>query len=159
MIDPSLRCPCGRKLTERLLSYQECCLPYHQGQLASDPESLMRSRYSAFVLKQHQYLIDTHHPDHLNGLSVQILDEDNHTKWLGLSVAKSRVEQDCGLVEFQAWYQTEEGIDAIHERSSFVKQSGRWWYTQGQQFAPIYPGRNDPCICNSGKKFKQCCRG
>lgn len=119
----------------------------------------MRSRYSAFVLKQHQYLIDTHHPDHLNGLSVQTLDEDNHTQWLGLSVTKTHVEQNSGLVEFQAWYRTEEGIDAIHERSAFIKQSGRWWYTQGKQFAPKFPGRNDPCICHSGKKFKQCCRG
>ncbi|MCG9721167.1 YchJ family protein [Shewanella sp. Isolate7] len=157
MTNPSLPCPCGRSVKDKPLSYKECCEPYHLGSIPPDPESLMRSRYSAFVLKRHQYLIDTHHHDYLNGLSVQILDQENHTHWLALSVNKSSSEQNKGMVEFHAWYRAEDGLDAIHEISDFVKQDGRWWYTQGEQLLPKYPKRNDPCVCQSGKKFKQCC--
>ncbi|MCG9736734.1 YchJ family protein [Shewanella insulae] len=157
MIDPSQPCPCGKSTNERRLSYAQCCQPYHLGEVAPDPESLMRSRYSAFVLKCHQYLIDTHHPEFLNGLSVQLLDQENHTKWLGLSVDKTNSTQNAGVVEFHAWFQDMDELDAIHEISDFVKQDGRWYYTQGKQLTPKYPKRNDPCVCQSGKKFKQCC--
>lgn len=150
-------CPCGKQSENQPLSYNQCCEPYHLGARVPEPESLMRSRYSAFVLKCHQYLIDTHHPDYLNGLSVALLDKENHTRWLALSVENSHMTNDLGTVEFHAWYQSEDGLDAIHEISDFVKKDGHWFYTQGKQLAPNYPKRNDPCICKSGKKFKLCC--
>ncbi|MGN5267109.1 YchJ family metal-binding protein [Aeromonas dhakensis] len=46
----------------------------------------------------------------------------------------------------------------LHERSRFVRHQGRWVYTDGEQDpAPLRVGRNDPCPCGSGKKFKKCC--
>ncbi|QYJ87776.1 YchJ family protein [Shewanella mesophila] len=153
-------CPCGRQIATELtierVSYSDCCQPYHQGERAQTPEQLMRSRYSAFVLKIHDYLIETHDTRHLNGLTKAILDQDNHTNWLGLTINDSESNGCKGCVEFHAWYK-EDGIDAIHEISQFVKQDEKWLYTTGKQLKAVMPKRNDLCICNSGKKFKQCC--
>ena len=58
----SAPCPCGRGP-----AYSACCGRYHAGPLhlqAPDPESLMRSRYSAFVLDLRDYLLATWHPEH-----------------------------------------------------------------------------------------------
>lgn len=53
-------CPCcsGQR-------YRECCAPYHRGE-AEPPhaEALMRSRYSAFALREVGYLWKTLHPEH-----------------------------------------------------------------------------------------------
>ncbi|QYJ99907.1 YchJ family protein [Shewanella psychrotolerans] len=153
-------CPCGRQITTKSiierLSYENCCQPYHRGARPQTPELLMRSRYSAFVLKIHDYLIETHDSRYLNGLTTAILDQDNHTNWLGLTINNCDIEGNTSSVEFHAWY-NEGGIEAIHEISQFVKQGDRWLYTTGEQLKTVMPKRNDPCICNSGKKFKQCC--
>ncbi|WP_394201809.1 YchJ family protein [Shewanella waksmanii] len=151
-------CPCGRQQSGLRLSYQTCCQPFHTVQrVAADPETLMRSRYSAFVLKQHQYLIDTHHPKHLNGLTKADLDQQELTQWLGLQVINASNQTPIAQVTFQAWYLVDGHLDAIHEQSDFVFEDHRWWYTTGEQFQAVIPKRNMACICNSGKKFKQCC--
>ncbi|WP_350430977.1 YchJ family protein [Shewanella sp. H8] len=148
----SSQCPCGS-----LQTYVQCCEPYHLNYSVADtPERLMRSRYSAFVLRHFTYLILTHHPDYLQGLTEQQLAQGN-TQWLGLEVVSSKQQSDHAEVTFKAWFIDNKQIDAIYECSSFVKQQNRWFYTQGQQMTTRLPGRNDPCICNSGKKFKQCC--
>ncbi len=156
MTEQLTTCPCGQQAANQPLTYQACCQPYHLGELPQTPEQLMRSRYSAFVLKLHDYLIATHHPQYLNGLTKAILDQDNHTHWLGLSVNNSHMKADEGSVEFHAWY-NDNGLDAIHEISQFIRQNGRWFYTTGEQQPPVHPKRNEACVCNSGKKFKQCC--
>ncbi len=156
MNEPLTTCPCGQKADNQPLTYQTCCQPYHLGELPQIPEQLMRSRYSAFVLKLHDYLIATHHPQYLNGLTKTILDQDNRTHWLGLNVNQTQICGNKGTVEFHAWYDND-GLDAIHEVSRFIKEDGRWFYTTGEQLVPISPKRNEACICNSGKKFKQCC--
>lgn len=149
-------CPCGMQLEYHRLPYALCCQPYHEGKLAQTPEQLMRSRYSAFVLKKHDYLIATHAPSYLNGLTASMLDSDNHSHWLGLTINSSQISGERGCVEFHAWYH-QDGLDAIHEVSQFIKQDGVWRYTTGKQLKTQLPKRNDPCICHSGKKFKQCC--
>ncbi|WP_256870915.1 YchJ family protein [Shewanella sp. Scap07] len=153
-----LLCPCGQQQQGQRTPYTHCCEPYHLGHsLANNPETLMRSRYSAFVLQQHQYLIDTHHGDYLGGLTKQVLDGQEPTQWIGLQVISSANQQTKGSVTFQAWYLAEHGLDAIHEQSDFVFEQQRWWYTSGKQFKAVPPKRNMACVCHSGKKFKQCC--
>ncbi|MEZ5505160.1 MAG: YchJ family metal-binding protein [Gammaproteobacteria bacterium] len=44
----------------------------------------------------------------------------------------------------------------LHERSRFVKEDGRWFYLDGEMLPLPSPGRNDPCWCGSGQKFKKC---
>lgn len=147
-------CPCGRTLT-----YAQCCQPFHlKVNTANDVETLMRSRYCAFVLQHHQYLIDTHHPDYLNGLTIELLAQGaDDTEWLGLDVEESQNDLVEGTVTFKAWYINNNDIDAIYECSQFQKLNGMWYYTEGEQRAAELPKRNDKCVCYSGKKFKACC--
>jgi len=148
----STYCPCGSAV-----DYAQCCQPFHLNQAVADtPERLMRSRYSAFVLKQFHYLIVTHHADHLQGLTEKQLAQLK-TQWLGLEVLSSTQCAEKGEVIFKAWFIEDKKIDAIYERSSFIQQDGHWFYTSGTQMHNRLPGRNDACICHSGKKFKQCC--
>lgn len=151
-------CPCGAQHNSAPTCYQACCGRFHlSSERASSPEMLMRSRYTAFVINEYQYLLQTHHPDFLNGLTLEVLSDNPAVNWLSLDVLSSSMSENNGKVKFQAWYRDGDGIDAIHELSDFKRVNGIWLYTQGEQFPPIYPKRNDPCICHSGKKFKQCC--
>ncbi len=117
----------------------------------------MRSRFCAFVYKEYNYLITTHHPEHLNGLTSDELAKGGETQWLSLEIISSSISNRGGQVKFQAWYDGDNGIDAIHELSDFVCEDGNWLYTKGEQYEAIFPKRNQKCICGSGKKFKQCC--
>ena len=78
------RCPCGSDQ-----AYQSCCGRYHAGQLAlqaTDPQQLMRSRYSAYVLRLTDYLLATWHPT----TRPATLDADPPAlRWLGLEVRSS----------------------------------------------------------------------
>ncbi|MFM2483600.1 YchJ family protein [Celerinatantimonas yamalensis] len=139
------------------LPYSQCCQPLHQGQPALTPLALMRARYSAFVLGLGDYLWHTHHPDYRKGLSIEILNQQD-TQWVKLQIELHAYPQDMsfGLVEFKAWYRQETGLGCLHERSRFVKLNDRWVYTDGD-ISPKPIGRNAPCPCQSGKKYKQCC--
>ena len=50
-----------------------------------------------------------------------------------------------------------------HEIASFRREQGIWMYVTGRMNPKPPPrqvdkvGRNDPCPCGSGKKFKKCC--
>ena len=118
---------------------------------------LMRSRYSAYVLRERDYLEHTWHSDHRP--RELILDEDSN--WLGLQVISFHPHDDRATVEFEARLLVSGKVDAVHENSRFVKQQGRWLYTSGEQLLPTFqpwsPARNEACPCGSGKKFKRCC--
>lgn len=169
-------CPCQNTDNHgKPLTYKNCCQPFHQHQNAPSAEQLMRSRYSAFVLKLYDYLIATHHPDYVNGLTQADL-ADAMPLWLGLEIenveahiAKESLPKPLltisqqfndnpqATVTFKAWYKADGGVDAIYERSHFVKEGKSWFYTSGMQYKVKPPKRNDLCVCKSGKKAKQCC--
>ncbi|QQX82545.1 SEC-C domain-containing protein [Shewanella sp. KX20019] len=153
-MDPTRPCPCCS-----LKTYNDCCQPLHLGVKALNPEQLMRSRFSAFYLGLFAYLIDTHHKNYLFDLTQQTLSDGPQPHWLTLDVISSNVIGDQGTVTFQAWFRDNKSnaLDAIHEYSNFIKENGRWYYTDGVQKDPVYPKRNALCVCGSSKKFKQCC--
>ncbi|MPY24097.1 YchJ family protein [Shewanella sp. YLB-07] len=154
----NIACPCGNSTQHTALLYHTCCGPFHSNSLkAASPEHLMRSRYTAFVMKLYDYLIATHHPEYLHGLTANSLAQSPETHWLSLEIISSSGTDLQGQVEFQAWYKDDTSINAIHERSDFQCIEGEWLYTQGEQFDAIFPKRNQACLCGSGKKFKQCC--
>lgn len=120
----------------------------------------MRSRYSAFVMNNFDYILNTHHKAYLNGLTLAQLSAGPHMQWLGLDVIEASptsIADTTGFVTFKAWYTFNGELDAIYERSEFIREHGQWYYTQGRQMTAKMPGRNDACVCHSGKKFKQCC--
>ena len=118
-------CPCGSGRT-----LEHCCARYHAGQAAPDAESLMRSRYSAYVLGLEDYLRATWHPD---TCPVALgLDATPRPQWLGLTV-KARAPQDTthATVEFVARYKLNGRAFKLHETSRFENLDGRWVYVDG----------------------------
>ncbi|GAC1355751.1 MAG: YchJ family metal-binding protein [Variovorax sp.] len=120
-------CPCGG------IHFRRCCgryLGHFDDVPAPDAQSLMRSRYSAFVLLDRDYLLATWHPDR----RPTGLDLDRQVKWLGLEVrADTSADSSHSQVEFVARYRAGGSGRAvrIHERSRFVKENGRWFYLDG----------------------------
>ena len=148
-----LLCPCGSNK-----NYQDCCQLLHlKKQMAASPELLMRSRYSAFAMKEFLYLMDTHAQEYSDTRSLEELSKPPHPEWIALNVLDSSENQDTGTVTFIAWFKLDDKLDAIYEKSNFVKRNGHWFYTDGEHLNVAFPKRNDPCICRSGKKFKKCC--
>jgi SEC-C motif-containing protein len=119
-------CPCG---SGRLL--EACCGRLHAGEPAADAESLMRSRYSAYVLGAEDYLRATWHP--LTCPAALALDATPRPQWLGLAV-KSHTQQDetHATVEFVARYKLNGRAFKLHETSRFEKVDGRWLYVDGE---------------------------
>ena len=110
--------------------YAACCGRLHSGvENAATAEALMRSRYSAYVLKLDDYLLATWHPDTRPG-ELDLTADD--TKWLGLEV-KKHVLQDAShaTVEFVARYRVAGKGHRLHELSRFVRAGGRWYYVDG----------------------------
>lgn len=159
-------CPCGSGH-----ELAACCGPYLAGERAAPtPEALMRSRYSAFVTVNIDYLHDTLAPEARSDFErteTEIWAKDS--KWLGLTInaAEGGGEgEDTGTVDFTARYRNKGQPYAHRELSNFRREGGRWFYVDGQIGGPrpvtqqrTTPklGRNDPCSCGSGKKFKKCC--
>ncbi|WP_317201957.1 YchJ family protein [Janthinobacterium sp.] len=123
-------CPCGRLHRHKPLVYQDCCGRWLESDTpAPDAQSLMRSRYSAFVLERRDYLLGTWHASHRPAQ----LEFESGVKWLGLDVRQYRLVDDCHAeVEFIA-RQKPAGAPAVrlHERSHFVLEAGRWYYAEG----------------------------
>jgi SEC-C motif domain protein len=121
LIDP---CPCGRPA-----SFEDCCGRYHAGPLhlqAPDPEALMRSRYSAFVLDVRAYLLDTWHASER---PAEIEPPVPGLRWLGLEVKRAALlDESRAEVEFVARWKVAGRAHRMHEVSEFVREGDRWFY-------------------------------
>lgn len=146
-------CPCGSAL-----EYSLCCGPYLAfDRIPATPALLMRSRYCAFAMKNADYLVATWHPScQAETFKADIAAGFAATHWLGLTVYEEAdgSTPDEGFVSFVARFQENGKSGAIIERSRFLRDGARWYYIDGTR---PQPGRNDPCPCGSGKKFKKCC--
>jgi len=123
-------CPCGKGI------YDVCC-----GRFISDAavpataEQLMRSRYTAFSLREEAYLRSTWHPD---TLPDEPITAESDVKWIGLDVIKHKhvKDSDEATVEFVARFKVGGRAHRLHEVSSFVRQPdaagvARWYYVDG----------------------------
>lgn len=124
-------CPC---CSNQL--YSSCCQRFWATQQSAETaEQLMRSRYTAFVLEKAQYLVDTHHPEHRQIDELKSLKKSfKHTQWLGLEIIETELGQandNTGIVEFRAYFKSLGKQHVLHERSQFVKEQGKWFYTTG----------------------------
>lgn len=118
-------CPCGTGLT-----YQNCCQPYHlNNKAAPTAETLMRSRYAAFVVLNGDYLFETTHPSKRKGNSKEAyLKSAKNTKWLKLEIISSGLD----VVEFKAFYLNSKfQTEVLHEKSNFKLEHGKWYYVDG----------------------------
>jgi SEC-C motif-containing protein len=159
-------CPC-----QSGQDYDDCCGPIITGRRsAPTAEALMRSRYSAFVKGEVDHLHHSLHPD-------QRADHDpeatrqwaERSEWLKLEILDKQgggEADDSGRVEFIATYRQKGATLNHHEIGEFQRVGGVWYYTDGKIVTPgtvrhegPKTGRNDPCPCGSGKKYKKCCGG
>lgn len=155
-------CPCGSDS-----EFEQCCGPLIGGAAASTPEALMRSRYTAFVRGDFDHVENTNAPEARDGFDRSGTESDNSTRqWTALEILDTSgggPGDDTGLVEFAAYYKLVGQPGVHHERSTFRREAGRWFYVDGVINPKSPPrrtekvGRNDPCPCGSGKKHKKCC--
>lgn len=155
-------CPCG---SQKALDV--CCGPLIEGtQIPSSPEALMRSRYSAYTQGNIDYLSHTLAPEAVEGFNPDDAREwSKSAQWQGLEVRRVSQDNDKGTgeVEFVAKFRLQGRSQYHHELASFRQVDGVWKYVDGvldpklatQTAAKV--GRNDPCPCGSGQKFKKCC--
>ena len=157
-------CPCG---TGR--PFADCCGPVISGaRLAETAEQLMRSRYAAYVKKEMAWLRESLLPakraDFDEAASRAWADE---AEWHGievLSAGHGGPADATGTVEFVASFTVKGARQEHRERAQFRKESGAWYFVEGKAMPPRpvtrsgpRAGRNDPCPCGSGKKYKKCC--
>ena len=112
------------------MAFEACCGRYLDHDTpAPEAESLMRSRYSAYVLGREPHLLATWHPS----TRPAFLELESGVKWLGLEVRQHRVWDDAHAeVEFIARHKPATGPAVrLHERSRFVREAGRWTYVDG----------------------------
>jgi SEC-C motif-containing protein len=149
---PNTLCVCGSQK-----NYDACCGLFLSGaQLPQTPEQLMRSRYAAYCVANVDYIEAT-----MRGLVANHFNKEQARQWAanviwqGLEVKSSSQDGDEGEVGFIASFEENGKLEHIKERSAFKCIDGRWYYTDKLKSKKI--GRNDPCLCGSGKKFKKCC--
>ncbi|MFF4172912.1 YchJ family protein [Streptomyces sp. NPDC001744] len=120
-------CPCGRDAP-----YGECCGRFHPGTAGTAPtaELLMRSRYSAFVVRDEAYLLRTWAPE----TRPDGIDFDPELRWTGLEIEETTggtAFHQHGTVTFTARHLHGGEPGALRERSRFVRREGAWVYVDG----------------------------
>jgi SEC-C motif-containing protein len=157
-------CPCG---TDR--SLEECCGPIIGGEPALTAEALMRARYTAFVTKQiGDFLRDTLAPEKQGEFNLREVEKSaRDAGGLGFvvrAVNEGGVEDQVGTVEYVARFRMRGKVQVHHELATFQRgEDGHWLYANGEVNPKGTPlqvskvGRNDPCSCGSGLKYKKCC--
>ncbi len=155
-------CPCGSHK-----DIDDCCAPFLAGAAAPTALALMRSRYTAYVRGDVGYLAETlaagirHEFDQAEAKQMA-----GEAKWQGLeirAVTGGGEADDEGTVEFMARFSLRGQQHLQHERATFAREDGLWRCTGGEVNPKEPPrqvvkvGRNDPCPCGSGRKYKKCC--
>ncbi|MFC6380263.1 YchJ family protein [Psychrobacter glacincola] len=180
-------CPCQINPSSNVISapllYSDCCQPYHdgicdkeaneeaneetdkaKGTKADSAERLMRSRYSAFVLVKPEYIVQTTLPAQQKLLDIQAIESwAKETDWAGLEIVAHtpKLGKRHAQVEFKAYFNIPDGLQAHHELSAFVQMKSkanndaRWYFLDSTVEMNI--SQKQPCICGSGEKFKRCC--
>jgi SEC-C motif domain protein len=163
-------CPCRSK-DQTKLNYADCCEPFITGKKkAPTAEALMRARYAAYVVKNIDFIDQTQIM-----LENETFDKEEAMKWadssewIGLEIKKTHkgeTNDNTGTVEFVAHYKDRNSGTELrhHETSLFHRKNDQWLFKEGQihgaqPMKRLEPkiGRNDPCSCGSGKKYKKCC--
>lgn len=159
-----MQCPCHSGE-----NFDRCCEPILSGvKQAETAEQLMRARFTAHSQVQMDFIEKTHDPKTKKHFDMKDSREwAETTKWTGLEIIETKQggpDDEVGTVEFKASFETKDGHQDHHEIGQFRKQDGMWFYSdsthpKAQTVVRTDPkiGRNDPCPCGSGKKYKKCC--
>jgi SEC-C motif-containing protein len=135
---------------------------------APTAEALLRSRYSAYTRSAVDYILQTTHPSQRrreDEKTVQRWARD--AEWHALTVIDSQAGGPAdrqGFVEFIAAYTEKGEKKEHHEIAEFRRENDTWFFYDAKPPKPKQVvrkgpkiGRNAPCPCGSGKKYKKCC--
>ncbi|MCF6765044.1 hypothetical protein L3V82_04590 [Thiotrichales bacterium 19S3-7] len=125
-------CPCNSQV-----EYDQCCKIAHDNhQRVETAEQLMRSRYSAYVLKLIEYIVETTHPQSRSkSLYLDVAQWIEKPNWQALEIISKRFGEKgdkLGFVEFKATYLLDGELRSMHENSKFKKYSNKWYYFDGK---------------------------
>lgn len=162
MIDDNPTCFCSSGVP-----FSECCEQIIKGERESQTaEELMRARYAAFATGAIDFIVATTHSRTRREIDVQYIREWSQTSiWRGLEIIDTKsVDDNKAYVSFEAQY-TQAGKDHSHkEKGLFEREHGKWRFVTGEdlknptvRYETPRPGRNEPCPCGSGRKYKKCC--
>lgn len=141
------KCTCGNEN-----KYEDCCGKFiDEKQDAKTALELMRSRYSAYVLYNGQYLYDTCSAKLQKIEDIKAIQEQD-IDWIGLKIESFSDYE----VTFMAYYREDNKIKVMKEHSFFILESEKLKYDRGEMLNGAIL-RNDSCPCGSGKKYKKCC--
>ena len=153
-------CGSGRPL-------DDCCGAIIAGAPAPTAEALMRARYVAYVQGNIDFLAETLTPEQRAEFDqAEAASTAGDSNWQGLEIREvvdGGEGDDTGIVEFVARFKLRGESRVHHERTSFERRDGKWLCSDGEVDPVSGPrtvekvGRNDPCPCGSGKKYKKCC--
>ncbi len=155
-------CPCGSGL-----EFDACCGPILAGAPAPTAEALMRSRYTAYVKRNYKHLEESLSAEQRADFSLKDARSwAESAEWLGLDILGTTgggPDDTEGTVRFRARFRTDNQDREHLENARFGREDGRWVYTgvveeKAEPVRRAEPkiGRNDPCPCGSGKKYKKC---
>ncbi|RLB72947.1 MAG: YchJ family protein [Deltaproteobacteria bacterium] len=157
-------CPCSSGKM-----YQDCCEPLLAGsRKAETAEELLRARYSAHVKLEMDFVKDTTHPDQVSRYEPATAKSwAEKSEWDRLEVVDVEdggPEDETANIEFVAHFRQKDKLKTHHELAHFKRYEGEWFFYDGQGVVPKQVvrqqpkvGRNEPCPCGSGKKYKKCC--
>jgi len=164
-VDPQMSCPCGSQK-----KYISCCGAYHQGETLPTAEALMRARYAAYVVANIDFIEKSTHPKIKDEFDYNASKEwAESAKWLGLKVLKTEggLSSDSkGSVDFEAHFEMNGKKEVYAEHALFERAGAKnaWFFLDGKPIAdkPFVRSapkqqRNEPCLCGSGLKYKNCC--
>lgn len=126
---------------------------------------LLEARYKAFEKADVDFVVESTHPDTRKDQDRESIEKwAKESKWLGLDIEDEAVDKDVTHIKFTCHYEEKDGNKVEHkEIAEFRLFEDKWYYYDSkgimQPFKRETPkiGRNEPCSCGSGKKFKKCC--
>jgi SEC-C motif domain protein len=153
-------CPCGSGK-----NFEVCCGPLLSGARRADTaEELMRSRFTAHVARDYAYLHRTYQPTSKQPFTGE--SDPSPPGWSRLVIHNHELgsNPDTAFVDFTPYFVDERGEHPVPEKSEFRRVDGQWLFARSVRMGPApvkstgpKVGRNDPCPCGSGKKYKHCC--
>lgn len=154
------QCVCGSGL-----EFDQCCGPILAGQSpALSAEALLRARYCAFCAGNMEFLTATLAPErHEEFERAEVEASSRSVKAQFVEIRRVTDQGDVAEIDYVAYFRINNQPHAHHEIGHFRRDDGVWLYVDGEvnpKSAPrqvIKVGRNDPCSCGSGQKYKKCC--
>jgi SEC-C motif-containing protein len=128
------------------------------------PKKLLEARYQAFVDGNIDYIMNSHHPETRESLDrAAVTNWSKDSNWMGFKIEDERKDGKTVFITFSVRYEKNMETTDHREIAEFRKEDGKWYYYDSEFPTPETlrreepkVGRNDPCHCGSGKKFKKC---